>query len=192
MAQLSTVQQVAGQLGVSRLTLYKMLEDQAFPAAPIRASDELVQDQPLLGRRALPIRYRESLPHNPPATEGGTSRELCLGAGADRHRQRVDGVRAASGTRSASSKENPECRSTCGCSPGRRSRQRPRLSGAHDPVRDRGPASDGASDPGAALRVPLGSRRAHPRAALAVPSPTAGAGRLDAAGDLRLRRTRCR
>ena len=36
MAQLLTVKQVAGQLGVSRSTVYKMLEDRAFPAAPIR------------------------------------------------------------------------------------------------------------------------------------------------------------
>ena len=36
MAQLLTVKQVAGQLGVSRSTLYKMLEDRVFPAAPIR------------------------------------------------------------------------------------------------------------------------------------------------------------
>ena len=36
MAQLLTVKQVAGQLGVSRSTVYKMLEDRVFPAAPIR------------------------------------------------------------------------------------------------------------------------------------------------------------
>ena len=36
MAQLLTVRQVAGQLGVSRSTVYKMLEDRVFPAAPIR------------------------------------------------------------------------------------------------------------------------------------------------------------
>ena len=36
MAQLLTVKQVAGQLGVSRSTVYKMLDDRVFPAAPIR------------------------------------------------------------------------------------------------------------------------------------------------------------
>ncbi len=36
MAQLLTVRQVASQLGVSRSTVYKMLEDRVFPAAPIR------------------------------------------------------------------------------------------------------------------------------------------------------------
>jgi len=36
MAQLLTVRQVAGQLGVSRSTVYKMLDDRVFPAAPIR------------------------------------------------------------------------------------------------------------------------------------------------------------
>ena len=36
MARLLTVKQVAAQLGVSRSTVYKMLEDRVFPAAPIR------------------------------------------------------------------------------------------------------------------------------------------------------------
>ena len=36
MVQLLTVKQVAGQLGVSRSTVYKMLDDGVFPAAPIR------------------------------------------------------------------------------------------------------------------------------------------------------------
>ena len=36
MAQLLTVKQVAGQLGVSRSTVYKMLDGWVFPAAPIR------------------------------------------------------------------------------------------------------------------------------------------------------------
>ena len=36
MAMLLTVKQVAAQLRVSRSTLYKMLEDRVFPAAPIR------------------------------------------------------------------------------------------------------------------------------------------------------------
>ena len=35
MAQLLTVKQVAGQLGVSRSTPYKMLDDRVFPAAQI-------------------------------------------------------------------------------------------------------------------------------------------------------------
>ena len=37
-ARLLTVKQVAGQvrLGVSRSTVYKMLQDRVFPAAPIR------------------------------------------------------------------------------------------------------------------------------------------------------------
>ena len=36
MARLLTVKQVAAQLGVSRSTVYKMLDDRVFPAAPIR------------------------------------------------------------------------------------------------------------------------------------------------------------
>ena len=36
MPQLLTVRQVAGQPSVSRSTVYKMLEDRVFPAAPIR------------------------------------------------------------------------------------------------------------------------------------------------------------
>ena len=36
MARLLTVKQVAAQLGISRSTVYKMLEDRVFPAAPIR------------------------------------------------------------------------------------------------------------------------------------------------------------
>ncbi len=35
MAQLLTVKQVAGQLGVARSTVYKILDDRVFPAAPI-------------------------------------------------------------------------------------------------------------------------------------------------------------
>ena len=38
MARLLTVRQVAGQPGGSRSTVYKMLEDRVFPAAPIRLS----------------------------------------------------------------------------------------------------------------------------------------------------------
>ena len=47
MAQLSTVEQVAGQLGVARSTVYKILEDRVFPAAPIRLS----QRRPSLAAR---------------------------------------------------------------------------------------------------------------------------------------------
>ena len=36
MAELLPVKQVAGQLGVSWSTLYKMLDGRVFPAAPIR------------------------------------------------------------------------------------------------------------------------------------------------------------
>ena len=36
MAQVLTVKQVAGQPGVSRSTVHKMLGDRVFPAAPIR------------------------------------------------------------------------------------------------------------------------------------------------------------
>ena len=35
MAQLLTVKQVAGQLGVARSTVYTILDDRVFPAAPI-------------------------------------------------------------------------------------------------------------------------------------------------------------
>ena len=67
MVQLLTVKQVAGQLGVSRLTVYKMLEDRVFPAAPIRLPggdprwphevvDEWVDSRRCDGERSAPRR----------------------------------------------------------------------------------------------------------------------------------------
>ena len=62
-AQLLTVKRVAGELGVSRSTVYKMLGDRVFPTAPIRLpgrdprwSQEVVDewvDTHRCGRRSL-------------------------------------------------------------------------------------------------------------------------------------------
>ena len=80
MAQLLTVKQAVGRLGVSRSTLYKMLDDRAFRAAPIRLE---IPGPPGRGggiaSRALPSRSAVVKPRPiPPPGFAAEALALCL------------------------------------------------------------------------------------------------------------------